>query len=46
MLVAAGVPVLGVLRPADSKRPVYRQLLPSRPALPQLPPGTSPKAAP
>ena len=45
LLVAAGVPVLGVLRPADSKRPVYRQLLPARPALPQLPPGT-PKASP
>lgn len=45
MLVAPGVPVLGVLRPADSKRPVYRQLLPSRPALPQLPPGTTSKAA-
>jgi chain length determinant protein EpsF len=29
LLVMAGVPVLGVLRPADSKRPVFRQLLPS-----------------
>lgn len=38
MLVMAGVPVLGVLRPADSKRPVFRQLLPSAPGGPlQLP---------
>lgn len=36
LLVAAGVPVLGVLRPADSKRPVFRQLLPGRPAPTQL----------
>ena len=46
LLVAAGVPVLGVLRPADSKRPVFRQLLPGRPtaaplALP-LQPGHNP----
>jgi chain length determinant protein EpsF len=31
LLVMAGVPVLGVLRPAESKRPVFRQLLPGRP---------------
>lgn len=30
LLAIAGVPLLGVLRPADSKRPVYRQLLPAR----------------
>lgn len=35
LLVMPGVPVLGVLRPADSKRPVFRQLLPS-PAMGQL----------
>ncbi len=30
----AGVPVIGVLQPIDSKRPVYRQLSSGRPALP------------
>ena len=45
LLVMAGVPVLGVLRPADSKRPVFRQLLPGRPLSSQLalpPTGTVP----
>jgi chain length determinant protein EpsF len=36
LLVMAGVPVLGVLRPAESKRPVFRQLLPGRPAPTQV----------
>ena len=36
LLVVAGVPVLGVLRPADSKQPVFRQLLPGRPVHGQL----------
>ncbi|MGY4827979.1 chain length determinant protein EpsF [Sphaerotilaceae bacterium SBD11-9] len=36
LLVAPGVPVLGVLRPADSKQPVFRQLLPGRPVHGQL----------
>ena len=27
MIVAAGIPVIGVLRPANSKRPVFRRLL-------------------
>ncbi|HET7793261.1 MAG TPA: chain length determinant protein EpsF [Rhizobacter sp.] len=36
LLVAAGVPVLGVLRPAGSKQPVFRQLLPGRPVHGQL----------
>ena len=40
MMVMAGVPVIGVLRPEGSKRPVYRRLLqagvviPNRPLLP------------
>ena len=33
------IPVLGVLRPADSKRPVYRQMVAPRTVFPQLPPG-------
>jgi hypothetical protein len=43
LLVSAGVPVIGVLRPAGSSRPVFRQLLmvnngpPHRPALAALP---------
>ncbi|HJW10914.1 MAG TPA: chain length determinant protein EpsF, partial [Albitalea sp.] len=43
MLVLYGVPVIGVLRSADSKQPVYRQLSGTRPApKPALPmPGTS-----
>ena len=32
MLVMAGVPVIGVLRPGTSKRPVYRRLLMAKPA--------------
>jgi chain length determinant protein EpsF len=36
LLVMAGVPVLGVLRPAESKRPVFRQLLPGRPTPSQV----------
>lgn len=36
LLVMAGVPVLGVLRPAGSKRPVFRQLLPGRPVPTQV----------
>jgi chain length determinant protein EpsF len=44
LLVTAGVPVIGILRPAGSSRPVFRRLLmignapPSRPAL-AAPPG-------
>jgi len=43
MLVLYGVPVIGVLRSADSKQPVYRQLSGTRPTpKPALPmPGTS-----
>ena len=42
MMVMAGVPVLGVLRPEGSKRPVFRRLLQSGP----LPPGRPLLAAP
>ena len=41
LMVMAGVPVIGVLRPAGSRRPVFRRLLmvapppPSRLALPR-----------
>jgi chain length determinant protein EpsF len=34
MQTLAGVPVIGVLQPADSKRPVYRKMTTGRPALP------------
>jgi succinoglycan biosynthesis transport protein ExoP len=43
LMVTAGVPVIGVLRPAGSSRPVFRKLLmvnngpPHRPALAALP---------
>ena len=37
MLVMAGVPVLGVLRPEGSKRPVFRRLLQIGPAPPGRP---------
>ena len=37
MLVAAGVPVLGVLRPEGSKRPVFRKLLQLGPRGPGTP---------
>ena len=39
MIVMAGVPVIGVLRPAGSKRPVFRRMLmtgTSRPTRPML----------
>jgi chain length determinant protein EpsF len=35
IMAVAGVPVIGVLRPADSKRPIYRQLTSGRPAPPR-----------
>ena len=34
MVALAGVPVIGVLQPIDSKRPVYRRMTTGRPALP------------
>jgi len=34
LLSLAGVPVIGVLQPVDSKRPVFRRLSSGRPALP------------
>jgi chain length determinant protein EpsF len=36
MMVMAGVPVLGILRPEGSKRPVFRKLLQSGPGGPRL----------
>ena len=47
LMVTAGVPVIGVLRPAGSSRPVFRRLLmvapgpPHRPAIAALPGGRS-----
>jgi chain length determinant protein EpsF len=45
LMVLYGVPVIGVLRPASSKQPIFRQLagprpVPNRPSLPM--PGTQP----
>jgi chain length determinant protein EpsF len=37
MMVMAGVPVIGVLRPEGSKRPVFRRLLQAGPMSPQQP---------
>lgn len=37
MMVMAGVPVIGVLRPEGSKRPVFRRLLQAGPINPQRP---------
>ncbi len=37
LMVMAGVPVLGVLRPEGSKRPVFRRLLQGPPMLPSRP---------
>ena len=37
LMVMAGVPVLGVLRPEGSKRPVFRRLLQLGPAGPGRP---------
>ncbi len=37
LIVAPGVPVIGVLRPANSKRPVFRRLLLAGPPLPPRP---------
>ena len=37
LMAVAGVPVVGVLRPANSKRPVFRKLLTSIPANPSPP---------
>ena len=37
LMVLAGVPVIGVLRPEGSKRPVFRRLLQAAPAVPGRP---------
>ncbi len=37
LIVVAGVPVIGVLRPANSKKPVFRRLLLAGPPLPPRP---------
>ena len=43
LIVVAGVPVIGVLRPASSKRPVFRRLLLAGPPLPPRPALASPR---
>ncbi|TMH13131.1 MAG: chain length determinant protein EpsF [Betaproteobacteria bacterium] len=42
MLAVAGVPVIGVLRPAESKLPIFRRLTTGRPAPPRPPMLTAP----
>ena len=42
MIVMAGVPVIGVLRPAGSKRPVFRRMLMTGTARPTRPMLTGP----